>query len=90
MIEVRRHGFRNARATLIAPAGTTGIVMDCDTTGVEPDFALAKTSNLADGGVLRVVNRSVGRALAARGRRADPRRGLAARSQCAGRLPRRV
>ena len=62
-----RHGFRNAQVTLLAPTGTTGIVMDCDTTGVEPDFALAKTNNLADGSVLRVANRSVGRALAALG-----------------------
>src|SRR5262249_21740074 len=45
-----RHGFRNAQATVIAPTGTIGLVMDCDTTGIEPDFALVKFKQLAGGG----------------------------------------
>ncbi|MCC6236009.1 MAG: vitamin B12-dependent ribonucleotide reductase [Dehalococcoidia bacterium] len=53
------HGFRNAQATLIAPTGTIGLLMDCDTTGVEPDFALVKFKKLAGGGYFRIINESV-------------------------------
>ena len=54
-----KYGFRNAQATVIAPTGTIGIVMDCDTTGIEPDFALVKFKTLAGGGMLRIINQSV-------------------------------
>ncbi|MCA8879213.1 MAG: vitamin B12-dependent ribonucleotide reductase [Rhodobacteraceae bacterium] len=57
------HGFRNAQATVIAPTGTIGLVMDCDTTGIEPDFALAKFKKLAGGGYFKIINRSVPKAL---------------------------
>jgi ribonucleotide reductase alpha subunit len=49
----RKHGFRNAQATVIAPTGTIGLVMDCDTTGIEPDFALVKFKKLAGGGLFQ-------------------------------------
>lgn len=58
-----KHGFRNAQSTVIAPTGTIGIVMDCDTTGIEPDFALVKFKTLAGGGMLRIINQSVPLAL---------------------------
>ena len=58
-----RHGYRNAQATLIAPTGTIGLLMDCDTTGVEPDFALVKFKKLAGGGYFRIINQSVPAAL---------------------------
>src|SRR5690606_11217779 len=58
-----RHGYRNAQATLIAPTGTIGLLMDCDTTGVEPDFALVKFKKLAGGGYFRIINQSVPPAL---------------------------
>ena len=61
------YGWRNAQASLIAPTGTIGIVMDCDTLGVEPDFALVKTRKVVDGGSQHVVNTSVARALAGLG-----------------------
>ncbi|MEI6137158.1 MAG: adenosylcobalamin-dependent ribonucleoside-diphosphate reductase, partial [Chloroflexota bacterium] len=57
------HGFRNAQASLIAPTGTIGLLMDCDTTGVEPDFALVKFKKLAGGGYFRIINESVPTAL---------------------------
>ena len=53
------HGYRNAQATVIAPTGTIGLVMDCDTTGIEPDFALVKFKKLAGGGYFKIINRSV-------------------------------
>lgn len=56
-------GFRNAQTTLLAPTGTIGLVMDCDTTGVEPDFALVKYKKLAGGGYFKIVNQSVPLAL---------------------------
>jgi len=59
----REHGFRNAQATVIAPTGTIGLLMDCDTTGVEPDFALVKFKKLAGGGHFKIANRSVEPAL---------------------------
>ena len=57
------HGFRNAQATVVAPTGTIGLVMDCDTTGIEPDFALVKFKKLAGGGYFKIINRMVPRAL---------------------------
>ncbi len=57
------HGFRNAQATVLAPTGTIGLLMDCDTTGVEPDFALVKFKKLAGGGYFKIVNQSVPHAL---------------------------
>jgi ribonucleoside-diphosphate reductase alpha chain len=59
-----RYGFRNAQVSAIAPTGTIGLLMDCDTTGVEPDFALVKHKKLAGGGYFEIVNRSVPAALA--------------------------
>ncbi len=58
-----RHGYRNAQATVIAPTGTIGLVMDCDTTGIEPDFALVKFKKLAGGGYFKIINRTVPQAL---------------------------
>ena len=58
-----KHGYRNAQATVIAPTGTIGLVMDCDTTGVEPDFALVKFKKLAGGGYFKIINQSVPLAL---------------------------
>ncbi len=59
----RRHGYRNAQTTVIAPTGTIGLVMDCDTTGIEPDFALVKFKKLAGGGYFKIINRTVPLAL---------------------------
>jgi len=56
-------GYRNAQATVLAPTGTIGLLMDCDTTGIEPDFALVKFKKLAGGGYFKIVNQSVPRAL---------------------------
>lgn len=58
-----KHGYRNAQATVLAPTGTIGLLMDCDTTGIEPDFALVKWKKLAGGGYFKIVNQSVPRAL---------------------------
>ncbi|MFM8991409.1 MAG: vitamin B12-dependent ribonucleotide reductase, partial [Alphaproteobacteria bacterium] len=58
-----KHGYRNAQATVIAPTGTIGLVMDCDTTGIEPDFALVKFKKLAGGGYFKIINRVVPEAL---------------------------
>ena len=58
-----KHGFRNAQATVIAPTGTIGLVMDCDTTGIEPDFALVKFKKLAGGGYFKIINQAVPEAL---------------------------
>ncbi|MEQ1615559.1 MAG: vitamin B12-dependent ribonucleotide reductase, partial [Hyphomicrobiaceae bacterium] len=57
------HGFRNAQATVVAPTGTIGLVMDCDTTGIEPDFALVKFKKLAGGGYFKIINQAVPQAL---------------------------
>jgi len=59
----RAHGFRNAQVTVLAPTGTIGFLMDCDTTGIEPDIALVKYKVLAGGGMLKLVNRTVPMAL---------------------------
>ena len=58
-----KHGFRNAQTSVIAPTGTIGLVMDCDTTGIEPDFALVKFKKLAGGGYFKIINQSVPAAL---------------------------
>ncbi|RFM29711.1 vitamin B12-dependent ribonucleotide reductase [Deminuibacter soli] len=58
-----KHGYRNAQTTVIAPTGTIGLVMDCDTTGVEPDFALVKFKKLSGGGYFKIINQSVPTAL---------------------------
>jgi ribonucleoside-diphosphate reductase alpha chain len=58
-----KHGYRNAQATVIAPTGTIGLVMDCDTTGIEPDFALVKFKKLAGGGYFKIINGAVPDAL---------------------------
>ncbi len=55
----RRHGYRNAQATVLAPTGTISFLMDCDTTGIEPDIALVKYKQLAGGGMLKIVNQTV-------------------------------
>jgi ribonucleoside-diphosphate reductase alpha chain len=61
------HGYRNAQTTVIAPTGTIGLLMECDTTGVEPDFSVVKFKKLAGGGMMRIVNESVTPALDALG-----------------------
>src|ERR1700691_6097815 len=61
------HGYRNAQVTVVAPTGTIGLVMDCDTTGIEPDFALVKFKKLAGGGYFKIINRAVPEALRALG-----------------------
>jgi len=58
-----QHGYRNAQASVLAPTGTIGLMMDCDTTGIEPDLALVKTKKLVGGGTMRIVNQTVPRAL---------------------------
>ncbi|MEE8104451.1 MAG: vitamin B12-dependent ribonucleotide reductase [Planctomycetota bacterium] len=58
-----KHGYRNAQSTVIAPTGTIGLVMDCDTTGIEPDFALVKYKKLAGGGYFKIINNSIPPAL---------------------------
>ena len=64
MLEMgKKHGYRNAQVTVLAPTGTIGLVMGCDTTGIEPDFALVKFKKLAGGGYFKIINESVPRAL---------------------------
>src|SRR5476651_819349 len=58
-----KHGYRNAQTTVIAPTGTIGLVMDCDTTGIEPDFALVKFKKLSGGGYFKIINQAVPEAL---------------------------
>ena len=59
----REHGYRNAQATVLAPTGTIGLMMDCDTTGIEPDLGLVKTKKMVGGGSMAIVNRTVPQAL---------------------------
>jgi ribonucleoside-diphosphate reductase alpha chain len=66
-----KHGYRNAQSTVTAPTGTIGLLMDCDTTGIEPDLALKKTKKLVGGGTMSIVNQSVSRALRKLGYDAD-------------------
>ncbi len=61
--DARRYGVRNSQATVLAPTGTIGLAMDCDTTGIEPDLALVKTKKLVGGGTMSIVNQTVPRAL---------------------------
>ncbi|MGB6656405.1 MAG: vitamin B12-dependent ribonucleotide reductase, partial [Methylovirgula sp.] len=63
------HGYRNAQVSVVAPTGTIGLVMDCDTTGIEPDFALVKFKKLAGGGYFKIINRAVPEGLRALGYR---------------------
>jgi ribonucleoside-diphosphate reductase alpha chain len=63
----KKHGLRNAQTTVVAPTGTIGLVMDCDTTGIEPDFAIVKFKKLAGGGYFKIINRTVPGALSALG-----------------------
>ncbi len=63
LAEGKRYGYRNAQTTLLAPTGTIGLLMDCDTTGVEPDFALVKFKKLAGGGYFKIANQSLEPAL---------------------------
>ncbi len=62
-----KHGYRNAQSSVVAPTGTIGLVMDCDTTGIEPDFALVKFKKLAGGGYFKIINQAVPAALASLG-----------------------
>ncbi len=71
-----RHGYRNAQVTVLAPTGTIGLLMDCDTTGIEPDFALVKFKKLAGGGYFKLVNRAVPEALARLGYAPDQIRAI--------------
>jgi ribonucleoside-diphosphate reductase alpha chain len=66
-----KHGYRNAQATVLAPTGTIGLMMDCDTTGIEPELALVKTKKLVGGGTMQFVNQTVPRALGRLGYDAD-------------------
>ncbi len=77
------HGYRNAQVTLIAPTGTIGLQMDCDTTGIEPDFATVKFKKLAGGGYFKIVNNSVKKALHKLGYDAQQMRDI--ELYCAGR-----
>src|SRR3712207_698143 len=61
------YGYRNAQATVLAPTGTISFLMDCDTTGIEPDFSLVKYKELVGGGTMTIVNRTVPMALATLG-----------------------
>ncbi len=74
-------GYRNAQATVLAPTGTIGLLMDCDTTGIEPDFALVKFKKLAGGGNLKIVNSTVDRALASLRYSEEERRNIVAHVQ---------
>ena len=85
------NGFRNAQTTVVAPTGTIGLVMDCDTTGIEPDFALVKFKKLAGGGYWKIINRAVPEALRALGYRESRYRrdrGLCRRPRLALQRPR--
>ncbi|MFL5798505.1 MAG: vitamin B12-dependent ribonucleotide reductase [Actinomycetota bacterium] len=66
-----QHGYRNAQASVLAPTGTIGLMMDCDTTGIEPDLALVKQKKLVGGGTMRIVNQTIPRALMRLGYDAD-------------------
>src|SRR5204863_8446623 len=71
-----RHGYRNAQTTVIAPTGTIGLLMDCDTTGVEPDFALVKFKKLAGGGYFKIANQGLPPALVNLGYSAEEVHGI--------------
>ena len=71
----RANGFRNAQASVLAPTGTIGFMMDCDTTGIEPDFSLVKFKKLVGGGSMQIVNQTIPRALRKLGYQSEQRRG---------------
>ena len=71
-----KHGYRNSQATVLAPTGTIAFLMDCDTTGVEPDIALVKYKKLVGGGMLKIVNQSVDRALTCLGYKEETRKDI--------------
>jgi ribonucleoside-diphosphate reductase alpha chain len=73
-----RHGVRNSQATVLAPTGTIGLLMDCDTTGIEPDLSLVKTKKLVGGGTMSIVNQTVPRALQKMGYAPDEREAIVA------------
>ena len=72
------HGYRNSQASVLAPTGTIGLMMDCDTTGIEPDLALVKTKKLVGGGSMRIVNQTIPRALRRLGYTEDQGRDIVA------------
>jgi ribonucleoside-diphosphate reductase alpha chain len=76
LVDGERHGYRNAQTTLLAPTGTIGLLMDCDTTGVEPDFALVKFKKLAGGGYFKIANQSIEPALRNLGYTAEERQAI--------------
>lgn len=76
IVEGSRHGYRNAQVTLLAPTGTIAFMMDCDTTGVEPDFSLIKIKKLVGGGTLKIVNLTITRALEKLGYEKEERRDI--------------
>ena len=78
-------GYRNAQMTVIAPTGTIGFMMDCDTTGIEPDLALVKYKKLVGGGVIKIVNNTVPQALIKLGYSAEQVERLSATSMRLGR-----
>ena len=84
-----QHGYRNAQVTVLAPTGTIGLLMDCDTTGVEPDFALVKFKKLAGGGYFKLVNRAIPEAMARLGYSPDQIRTSSATWWAGWRSPRR-
>lgn len=75
--EGHMHGFRNSQVTVLAPTGTIGLLMDCDTTGIEPDFSLVKFKKLSGGGTFKIVNKSVNAALTLCGYDSDQQRDIA-------------
>jgi ribonucleoside-diphosphate reductase alpha chain len=81
-----KYGFRNAQVTVIAPTGTIGLVMDCDTTGIEPDFALVKYKKLAGGGYFKIINQSIPPALKRLGYNEDQSREIIKYAKGAGTL----
>jgi ribonucleoside-diphosphate reductase alpha chain len=81
-----KHGFRNAQVSVIAPTGTIGLVMDCDTTGIEPDFALVKFKKLSGGGYFKIINQTVPLALAVLGYDEDTTARIAAHAAGHGTL----
>jgi len=81
-----KHGFRNAQVTVVAPTGTIGLVMDCDTTGIEPDFSLVKFKKLAGGGYFKIINQSIPPALKRLGYNDDQSREIIKYAKGAGTL----
>ncbi|MDW3178536.1 MAG: vitamin B12-dependent ribonucleotide reductase [Acidimicrobiia bacterium] len=77
-VRAAEHGVRNAQATVLAPTGTISFLMDCDTTGIEPDLGLVKTKKLVGGGTMQIVNQGVGRALSQLGYSTDDVDGIVA------------